>query len=958
MRHNLMHEVALEAMGISNKDRQTTIISAARDIVQESFEASKLPVDPTSDAFYRVMITAVQNVGHTYLQLKQGKTPGEDTPMARLVPSYKETFEPEVRKTRSPVNRETETLKPIEVKQEQISTSNPITVRGRTDQPPIVRLPFPFDEEIKDKPAPHRTHHRAPTLDLVTESLFSPRHDSEGDIEFRRRQAAQERLNQNTTGNKRTANTADMPTTGTYGTYGHGSPSTTTISMPRDPNHNRRETANNYNAVRFVDAPNIPQPTTHTPPAEYQPQPPPEPAPVPYRLRATSMPPFEQPANEEHDDDDNPGNSRTRRATQSDPRYRSATPNTKKREGTRGYSLARDIPIATAPGVGEAIKNHKEMMYTCIRDIINKYLSIPPPEGIKLNHLKLPQETIEPYGGSHRFSDLEKFITALCIDYELKGLSGPNPQLDRIRVLGLKYYLKGEAKNMIMRHVMSITRTQASWSFEEALFNLYDRFMQPTATHEAQKHLDALRYSPNHGIQAYYDKMVEYALAMSTYPDNMYMVKKFISGLPIHIRKNLIVQEGLQPEVNSIDEFVAYAVSYESRLQLDSYYDDGPDDYPRRSNPRVTLSNNQTRGTQGMSRNQNTPMQGTYTRKDNYNQRSKPFGNRNTTNNVGRNDHQSGDQPRKLTTNNSNQRPFGQKKEYTPYKPKDNSSWTKNNQYPKNKGNLLDRIGPKRAEMRAAHTEVSINEEEEFDRELAVEMAAMHDSDDDADNEHSAGEAGELSDDNEDMITDYEVEEDEYYEQDEESHYDEYRALSVVPSQAVRSRPKDNTVKMRKITLRKETKKKMRPQHKADEKQCLATFTKVGDVEAWTLWDSGSTMTGMTPTFAQIANIRVFELIDPHILQLGTVGSRSTLKYGTNVEIKMGNNNIKTYMDIANFDKYDMVIGTPFMRANSVLLDFTKNEVVVNGQQIPAVTLTAEAETRVRRHCVSEKVKE
>jgi hypothetical protein len=28
------------------------------------------------------------------------------------------------------------------------------------------------------------------------------------------------------------------------------------------------------------------------------------------------------------------------------------------------------------------------------------------------------------------------------------------------------------------------------------------------------------------------------------------------------------------------------------------------------------------------------------------------------------------------------------------------------------------------------------------------------------------------------------------------------------------------------------------------------------------------------------------------------------------------------YMDIANFDRYDMIIGTPYMRHNKVQLDF------------------------------------
>ncbi len=58
-----------------------------------------------------------------------------------------------------------------------------------------------------------------------------------------------------------------------------------------------------------------------------------------------------------------------------------------------------------------------------------------------------------------------------------------------------------------------------------------------------------------------------------------------------------------------------------------------------------------------------------------------------------------------------------------------------------------------------------------------------------------------------------------------------------------------------------------------EEKECLATWVKVRDLEAWTLWDSESTTSGITSAFEELAKIKVDTLEDPHILQLGTVGS-------------------------------------------------------------------------------------
>ena len=106
----------------------------------------------------------------------------------------------------------------------------------------------------------------------------------------------------------------------------------------------------------------------------------------------------------------------------------------------------------------------------------------------------------------------------------------------------------------------------------------------------------------------------------------------------------------------------------------------------------------------------------------------------------------------------------------------------------------------------------------------------------------------------------------------------------------------------------------MRPPTSPEEKECLATWVGVNGLKAWALWDSGSTTMGITPSFAEIAKVPVNTLEDPHILQLGTIGSRSTIKYGADVDIKIDDLETKSYIDIANFDCYDMIIGTLFLR--------------------------------------------
>ncbi|KAG6858435.1 hypothetical protein C0995_016636, partial [Termitomyces sp. Mi166 len=146
----------------------------------------------------------------------------------------------------------------------------------------------------------------------------------------------------------------------------------------------------------------------------------------------------------------------------------------------------------------------------------------------------------------------------------------------------------------------------------------------------------------------------------------------------------------------------------------------------------------------------------------------------------------------------------------------------------------------------------------------------------------------------------------------------------------------DTHVQMQCVTLQKAADKLHRPQYTPQEKECLVTYVEVNEYSAWTLWDSGSTTMGITPQFAHVNAIRIHELSEHLMLQLGTVGSRAMVQFGVEVKIKASGHLTKEYVDIANFDHYDMIIGMPYMRKNNVVLDFVKNEVVINGTPLKA----------------------
>jgi hypothetical protein len=161
-------------------------------------------------------------------------------------------------------------------------------------------------------------------------------------------------------------------------------------------------------------------------------------------------------------------------------------------------------------------------------------------------------------------------------------------------------------------------------------------------------------------------------------------------------------------------------------------------------------------------------------------------------------------------------------------------------------------------------------------------------------------------------------------------------------------------IKVRRVVLKKMKHPRPRPAVSIADKACLLTYTEVNGHKAWTLWDSGSSASGITPAFAHIASATVFNLLHPYLVQLGMTGSRSSIQFGTECRLKVGRTDSVEYLDVANFDRYDMVIGTPYMHKHHVQLDFETNEVVVHGEHIPAqVVQKVDADQRVCRSRVT-----
>ncbi|KAJ7170356.1 hypothetical protein C8R43DRAFT_876008 [Mycena crocata] len=132
---------------------------------------------------------------------------------------------------------------------------------------------------------------------------------------------------------------------------------------------------------------------------------------------------------------------------------------------------------------------------------------------------------------------------------------------------------------------------------------------------------------------------------------------------------------------------------------------------------------------------------------------------------------------------------------------------------------------------------------------------------------------------------------------------------------------------------------------------CLSALLPVGDSEAYMLFDSGSNTDSITPEYAHVTRLPRIKLEDQVILQLGCVGSQSKISYGTRAGINFGGIKGHLYLDQVNLDRYDGIIGTPFMNKHGLILDFGKHEICFpNGRVIPALSAPEEASILVQRH--------
>jgi hypothetical protein len=120
------------------------------------------------------------------------------------------------------------------------------------------------------------------------------------------------------------------------------------------------------------------------------------------------------------------------------------------------------------------------------------------------------------------------------------------------------------------------------------------------------------------------------------------------------------------------------------------------------------------------------------------------------------------------------------------------------------------------------------------------------------------------------------------------------------------------------------------------EQQPLTGHFRMGNTLAHIMFDSGLGTDMVSPEFVCTTQLKPVKLKQPVGLQMALISSRGRINFGLNTRLEVGPIDWSHYFDIANIEKYDMILGMLFMKQNNVLLDFARDKIIVGTMRLPS----------------------
>jgi len=508
--------------------------------------------------------------------------------------------------------------------------------------------------------------------------------------------------------------------------------------------------------------------------------------------------------------------------------------------------------------------------------------------------------TIIKYAGQNDNGIFTRWLDHLLMYFQLNRMCGPDNEL--VRLSAMYNSLEGVAEEWYRDLILHAPKR--SWTFEKAVCSLFLTYVFGSAASQAAREFNEVKYSRTEGAREYAQRLKTKARRLARKPDESTMIVRFLAGLPSELSRRLTLRERLDPARHRFKHFVAKLHELEEAENV-----------TRTVNAAVVDEQRKT-GAQGL-RGPSRP------RID---------------------DRWAPRVPQHVSSPQRNTRqPMERKPEDRPAKGKGPSPdvvcfrcqgkghYASNPACPMfEKGGGPNRQLRERPQLKAARVSEEGDEAGTSDK--------LSDGN---------GNTGEWDDGSQ------------WESEGEESlqSHDGAQRLNKISLTDITSELEDDdlvyvrAVREKVVTTQKENPARAamhpkvdRPRRSKAYESCLATFVVINGMEAFTLFDSGSSADTISPDFARVSDARIHTLERPIPLQLGTVGSRASINYGTWTSVELGDRREdRYYLDVVNIDRYDAILGAPFMRKFGVRLDFGSNSIIVEDTAIEALLPAEEA---------------
>ena len=584
-----------------------------------------------------------------------------------------------------------------------------------------------------------------------------------------------------------------------------------------------------------------------------------------------------------------------------------------------------------------------------IRIMIESQVGDSPTAPIKEYAKAMKSVSPPTYSGE---DDDQKFTTWLngFLTY-CRRLNITGPENEEGRTDLLTQVLKDKASTWLYDNVQSPTRQRAEWTFEETILALYQRFVVTDAYQQAEVNFYNVKWDPKCGAIGLSEELNQWATRMLEHPSQKVLRDKFLACLPEKVEEELIKHDKLDPD------FTPYATWCEAAIQLQRAEEGirmrrkiNNQLHPARQ-LQVTAAINSVQAKMVTARSPTG-------KKSNFRPILKDSTTTPTTTYVKKTAFFKKDSNR--TSGPSRPKQFSSNK--PSFKTAQYSDKSKIDCYNCwEKGHMKkDCKNPTRPQPPGVKMFLmDITEDEEEDDEGDHEPP---DSEDESlnvfkiqsDTEYERPSLEEPPMEAELCTIHVGIDEDEKTPEwlaFEEEHAEDFERMKILQSFQLQTDPPKNSRNYwlydPRVTRLNDDKDQ--PVRDIKAMQPITIEVEINGVQCYVLVDTGCNTNSFGPITARIVKADRIDLKEQVQLQLGTRGSRTKINHGTKVNLKVGPINESVYFDIVDIDRYDAILGMPFLTKHKAIVDLGRRTLAIEGVNIPVYTAVEEAEIRKDR---------